>query len=215
MIYVVDDDMAVRHSLTILLGNLGHEVLAFNSAQHLLDRVDAGAQGCIVTDFRMPGMDGLALLAALRDRAVQMPVVLVTGHADVKLAVRAMKAGIVDLVEKPYSAPALLAVVEDALLRDSARPIVSDAAGLRVDALSPRERQVLVGLVGGQSNKAMGQALGISPRTVEIHRAHVMEKLGCRSLAEAVRTGLAAGLEMEAFTGPDIQGDGQAAGPQV
>ena len=197
VVHVVDDDEAVRRSASMLLASCGLMTQTHASADELLARLDGLAPGCLVIDIRMPGMDGLELQARLLERGCRMPVIVVTGHADVGLAVRAMKAGAIDFIEKPYSAEDLIQAVTTALSRmaDSRQSQAqTDAAAARIAALTPREREVLVRLVDGRPNKVIAHDLGISPRTVEIHRANLMEKLACRSLAEAVRMAIAAGI---------------------
>ena len=197
IVFLVDDDEAVRRSLALLLGSFGYATASFASAEALLDAAPLPAPGCLIVDVRMPGMDGLTLQGELVARGIVHPVIVVTGHADVPLAVRAMKAGAVDLIEKPYDAEEILRAVRAALARmEDVRQhqAAADSASARIALLTPREQEVLVHLVDGRANKAIAYALGISPRTVEIHRANVMEKLGCRSLAEVVRTALAAGI---------------------
>lgn len=204
LVHVVDDDDAMRRSLALLLRSAGYAAEAHASAEALLaalDRPGAAERGpaCAVVDVLMPGgMDGIALQAELARRGAALPVVVVTGHADVPLAVRAMRAGAVDFVEKPYPKQRILSAVAEALDATAAsrdRAPATAAAVARVAALTPRERTVLRGLVSGQPNKVIAHELGISPRTVEAHRAAVMEKLGARSLAEAVRLATAAGLD--------------------
>ena len=155
------------------------------------------AAGCILVDVRMQGMDGLTLIRQLQQHGVALPMVVVTGHADVPLAVRAMRAGALDFVEKPYSEERILEAVGTALLSLDAtrqRRAMELQSQAQVAALTPREGEVLAALVAGKANKMIGFELGISPRTVEVHRARLMEKLGVRSLPEAVRIGLAAGV---------------------
>lgn len=200
VVHVVDDDTAVRRSLAMLLRSSGHQVETYGSAEALLQAAEASGgldAGCIVLDVRMPGMDGLSLMEVLSRRDIRLPVVMVTGHGDIPLAVRAMRAGALDFVEKPYSEERILEAVGVALA--SAREadqqrLLAVQAQAKVGALSPREREVLAALVEGKANKVIGFELGISPRTVEVHRANLMEKLGVRSLPEAVRIGLAGGL---------------------
>jgi two-component system response regulator FixJ len=197
VVHLVDDDEAVRRSLALLLTTFGYACATYGSAEDLLAAAGHLAPGCLIVDVRMPGMDGLSLQSELAARGVPHPVIVITGHADVPLAVRAMKAGAVDLIEKPYSADDILRAVRTALARmEGARQqqMVVGAAASRISLLTPREQEVLGLLVDGRANKAIAHALGISPRTVEIHRANVMEKLGCRSLAEAVRLAVAAGF---------------------
>ena len=205
IVHVVDDDDAMRRSLALLLRSAGYAAEAHASGEALLaalDRPDAAAEArpaCAVVDVLMPGgMDGIALQAELARRGAALPVVVVTGHADVPLAVRAMRTGAVDFVEKPYPKGRILAAVAEALDAAAAtrdRGVAAAAAAARVAALTPRERTVLRALVSGQPNKVIAHELGISPRTVEAHRAAVMEKLDVRSLAEAVRLAMAAGLD--------------------
>ncbi len=197
VVHVVDDDEAVRRSLALLLVSFGFNAEAYGSAEAVLDALPKLRPGCLVIDIRMPGMDELDLQVELTRRGCGLPVVIVTGHADVGLAVRAMKAGALDFIEKPYSEEDILRAVRQALLRTAdARQstATAEAARSRIAGLTPRERDVLGRLVDGRPNKVIAHDLGISPRTVEIHRANLMEKLGCRSLAEAVRIAIAAGF---------------------
>lgn len=197
VVHVVDDDEAVRRSLALLLVSFGLEAETHPCAEDVLAQLGTLRPGCLVIDIRMPGMDGLELQAELVRRGCKMPVIVVTGHADVGLAVRAMKSGALDFIEKPYSEEDVLRAVHGALVHthDTRQTDASAlAAQTRIAALTPRERDVLERLVGGRPNKVIAHELGISPRTVEIHRANLMEKLGCRSLAEAVRTAISAGF---------------------
>ena len=199
VVHVVDDDTAVRRSLAMLLRSSGHQVETYGSAEALLEAAETArlAHGCIVLDVRMPGMDGLSLMEVLSRRDIHLPVVVVTGHGDIPLAVRAMRAGALDFVEKPYAEERILEAVGSALAssREADRQrLLAVQAQAKVSALSPREREVLAALVEGKANKVIGFELGISPRTVEVHRANLMEKLGVRSLPEAVRIGLASGV---------------------
>ncbi|MCO6419326.1 response regulator [Siccirubricoccus sp. KC 17139] len=194
LVLVVDDDAAVRDSLALLLRSAGYAAAVRPSAEALLEDLPAEA-GCLIADIRMPGgLDGIALLEALRQRGRFLPTIIVTGHGDVPLAVRAMKAGAADFIEKPYEDTAILAAVGTALASRPA-PDAARAAALRqIGLLSPREREVLEGLVAGKLNKIIAHELGISPRTVEVHRANVMEKLGTGSLSATVRLALQAGI---------------------
>jgi two-component system response regulator FixJ len=199
VVHVVDDDTAVRRSLAMLLRSAGHQVETYASAEMLLQATETTglAQGCIVLDVRMSGMDGLSLMEVLTRRGIRLPVVVVTGHGDIPLAVRAMRTGALDFVEKPYAEERILEAVGGALSasREADRQrVLAMQAQAKVGALSPREREVLAALVEGKANKVIGFQLGISPRTVEVHRANLMEKLGVRSLPEAVRIGLAGGI---------------------
>jgi two-component system response regulator FixJ len=201
VVHLVDDDEAVRRSLALLLGSFGYATRTYASAEDVLAVAPPLAPGCLVVDLRMPGMDGLALLAELAARGLPHPVIMVTGHADVKLAVRAMKAGAVDLIEKPYSAEEIVRAVRSALARmeDTRQHLVAtETAMARIALLTPRELEVLAHLAKGRANKVIAIALGISPRTVEIHRSNVMEKLGCENIAEVVRLALASGLVADA-----------------
>jgi two-component system response regulator FixJ len=192
LVFIVDDDEAVRDSLELLLEAAGHSVQAFEAAADALDACRARPPACIVTDVRMPEMDGLEFQEQLTVAGIQVPVIVMTGHADVPLAVRAMKAGAVDFIEKPFGDEVILASIEGALKR---KPRVTDATLLeRLESLTPREREVLELLVVGHPNKVIAHRLDISPRTVEIHRAHVMEKMKARSLPELVRTAMQAGV---------------------
>lgn len=204
VVHIVDDDEAVRRSLAMLLGSFGLAAQTHDSAEAVLSSLDSMPPGCMVVDVRMPGMDGLELQEELSKRGCKLPVVVVTGHADVGLAVRAMKAGAVDFIEKPYSEGDVLQAVEAALERlSNARQVqtATEAALARISVLTPRERDVLLRLVDGRPNKVIAHELGISPRTVEIHRANLMEKLGCRSLAEVVRIAIAAGFGRDSRAG--------------
>ena len=194
LVHVVDDDAAVRHSLAFLLGTDGLAVRLHESASAFLASVSDPA-GCILTDVRMPGIDGIEFLHRLGQRGTMPPVIVMTGHADVAMAVEAMKAGAVDFIEKPFDDELLLASVRSALTRlkrESDLATEASAARKRIGALSERERQVLEGLVAGKANKVIGLDLGISPRTVEIYRANVMTKLQAASLPELVRMALMA-----------------------
>ena len=192
LVFIVDDDEAVRDSLQLLLESAGHAVRAFEAAADALASCRAKEPACIVTDVRMPEMDGLEFQEKLAAGGIHVPVIVMTGHADVPLAVRAMKAGAVDFIEKPFGDEAILASIEGALKRKSK---VTDPALLeRLESLTPREREVLELLVIGHPNKVIAYRLDISPRTVEIHRAHVMEKMKAKSLPELVRTAMQAGV---------------------
>ena len=189
-VFVIDDDSEVRSSLRLLLESRGHSVETFRSAAVFL--ADDRAYGaCLITDVRMPGMSGLALQSELARRGWALPVVVITGHADVPVAVAAMKAGAVDFIEKPYVPEVLLSAVEKAL--DAGKMMrEAIAAAHLLDRLTPRERDVLRHLIDGLSNKQVAYELQISTRTVEVHRSHIMEKLQAGSLSDLVRLSLAA-----------------------
>ena len=200
VVHLIDDDEAVRHAVAFLLTTSGFAVRVYESALAFLDALPSVQPGCIITDVRMPGMDGLTLQRELKARDVKLPVIVITGHADVPLAVEAMKAGAVDFIEKPFSDEALLSAIHEAIDR-FARDVRHDeeiaTIRTRLDSLSPREREVLDGLVSGLPNKTIAFDLKISTRTVEVHRANLMTKLGVRSLSDALRIAFAAGLGTE------------------
>lgn len=193
VVHVVDDDDAARESLTFLLGTADFVVKAYESAKAFLDAVPSAEPGCVITDVRMPEIDGIELLRRLKSRAVGMPVIVITGHGDVSLAVEAMKAGALDFIEKPYDGEVLVGAVRSALrTHESDEQRGSEKAQIqeRLAELSPRERQVLDRLVAGQPNKIIAHNLGISARTVEIYRANVMTKMQATSLSHLVRMAL-------------------------
>lgn len=200
-VHVIDDDEAVRHSLAFLFESAGLPARTYESSPAFL-RVAAGlTAGCVLTDVRMPDMDGLALQRRLGELGVRLPVIVMTGHGDVPIAVRALKAGAADFIEKPFDDDALLVAVRAALAAsrlDLERNAEAGRVAARLARLTPRERQVFDRLVAGHQNKAIAQDLGSSPRTVEVHRARVMEKMGARTLSELVRMALGAGA-----AGPD------------
>lgn len=195
LVHVVDDDDAIRRSVAFALKTSGFQVRLYESGSDLLKSAAKLEDGCILLDIRMPGMDGLEVQEALKDRGVALPVIIMTGHGDVSLAVRAMKAGALDFIEKPFQKAVLLAAIEQGFgrLKQAAagREQASEAA-VKLQGLTPRERDVLDGLAKGLPNKSIAYDLGISPRTVEIHRANLMTKLGVRSLSEALRIAFAA-----------------------
>lgn len=195
LVHIVDDDIAVRQALAFLLTTDGLAVRVHESASAFLAGV-AEPTGCIVTDVRMPEIDGIEFLRRLRQRGDMPPVIVMTGHADVPLAVEAMKEGAIDFIEKPFDDEILLASIRSALARADRKAgaaAETRAVRVRLAALSERERQVLEGLVEGKANKVIGLDLGISPRTVEIYRAHVMSKMQAGSLSELVRMALVSG----------------------
>jgi two-component system response regulator FixJ len=195
-VYIVDDDEAVRDSLSALLEAKAYTARSFASAPDFLDAAASLDPGCVIVDIRMPEMDGLELQQHLVDRALPFQLIVITGHGDVPLAVRAMKAGAVDFIEKPFASETILDSLAAAFSRLAA-PGETDAAAVAAQSklalLSPREREVLEGLLAGLPNKSIAYDLAISPRTVEIHRARVMDKMGARSLSELVRLALSAG----------------------
>jgi two-component system response regulator FixJ len=193
VVHVIDDDGAARESLTFLLGTARLTVRAYESAKAFLDTAPTGQLGCVITDVRMPEIDGIELLRRLKARNIRWPVIVITGHADVPLAVEAMKHGAVDFIEKPYDGEVLLSAVHAALSsheQSAARDLEKASVRERIATLSPREREVLDGLVAGRQNKVIAHDLGISDRTVEIYRANVMTKMQSRSLSQLVRMAL-------------------------
>jgi two-component system response regulator FixJ len=194
VVHVIDDDAAVRDSIAFLLESAGLVARTYPSAIAYLEAADL-APGCIVTDVRMPEMSGIELVRRLKAAGRRDPVIVITGHADVPLAIEAMKAGVADFIEKPFDDEVLLGAIRKAM-RDGGAPEQVDAeraeAARRLATLSLREREVLDGLVAGRANKVIAFDLGISPRTVEVYRANVMTKMGAGSLSELVRLALAA-----------------------
>jgi two-component system response regulator FixJ len=198
-VFVVDDDEAVRKSLAWLIGSVGLAVKAYESADAFLASWAEERPGCLVLDVRMPGMSGLELQDALARRGSSLPVIIVTGHADVPMAVRAIRAGAADFVEKPFSAVRLLESIRGAIARRAPSATAADPAlRQRFADLTPREREVLEQMVIGLPNKLIAHRLGMSPRTVEIHRGRVMQKTGANSLSHLVRMAVRAGLDPEA-----------------
>jgi two-component system response regulator FixJ len=198
-VYVIDDDAAMRDSLDFLLGSAGFNVRLFDSAQIFLNELPDLAIGCVVTDIRMPGVDGMELLRQLNSvsNARRLPVIVMTGHGDIPLAVEAMKLGALDFLEKPFEDERLIGMIETALSENESgakgEAITADMAA-RVASLTQRERQVMQGLVTGQSNKVIAREYDISPRTVEVYRANVMTKMQAASLSELVRFAIRAGV---------------------
>ncbi len=193
IVHVVDDDAPMRDSVAFLLEAEDIQSRTYESAAALLNGADKLEPGCIITDIRMPEMNGLEMVQELKRRGVVHPVIVLTGHADVSLAVQAMKSGVVDFLEKPFEDDALLRAVRAALSRsDDANERQKERAGIaeRVAQLTPRERDVFEAVVAGDSNKAAAAKLGISPRTVEIYRANVMTKMQAESLSDLVRMAL-------------------------
>jgi two-component system, LuxR family, response regulator FixJ len=197
IVHVIDDDDAVRHSLAFLLGTAKIEVKTYESATAFLAVAANVKSGCIITDVRMPEISGIDLLRRLKELKISVPVIVVTGHGDVPLAVEAMKIGAAEFLEKPFDDEALLKAVRAALDKQSAdnkREAERADIDSRLAALSNRERDVLQGLVSGLANKQIAFNLGISPRTVEIYRANLMTKMQASSLSDLVRMALVAGI---------------------
>jgi len=196
LVHIIDDDDALRDSLSFLLSSVGIKTKSYETATGYSNDPERGACGCILTDVRMPGMSGIDLLRKLKSDGIAVPVIVMTGHGDVPLAVEAMKLGALDFVEKPFNDDALIASVRSAL-GEAKRHSVHEEERKEIDArlaqLTARERQVLDGLVAGQPNKVIAYELGISPRTVEIYRANVMTKMQANSLSELVRMALVTG----------------------
>jgi two-component system response regulator FixJ len=200
LIHLVDDDEAIRHSASFMLRHAGFRVKTYVDGVAFLEQVEEAEKGCILLDVQMPRMDGLQVQEALNERGVAMPVIVLTGHGDVAVAVRAMKAGAVDFVEKPYAKQTLVDALTRAFERLEARrkeEVLADEARGLIEHLTAREREVLNGLVSGQTNKEIAISLDISPRTVEIHRANVMEKMGASNLSTVLRIAFAAGIGLE------------------
>lgn len=197
LIHIVDDEDSIRRSVSFMLKTSGYQVETWSSGQAFLKEVKHAEHGCILLDVRMPEIDGLEVQRALGERGVTMPVVIMTGHGDISIAIRAMKAGAVDFLEKPFEKAALIAALEESFQRIADATDVSaraaDAEKI-LGVLTSRERDVLEGLAKGLPNKTIAYDLGISPRTVEVHRANVMTKLDVRSLSDALRIAFAAGL---------------------
>ena len=196
-VYVIDDDEAMRDSLEFMLNSADFQVSLFDSARTFLDTLSGLAFGCVVSDVRMPGVDGIELLKRLKASHGALPVIIMTGHGDVPLAVEAMKLGAVDFLEKPFEDDRQIGMIDLALQQAASgahsEAIAQDIAA-RIASLSPRERQVMEGLVAGLSNKMIARDYNISPRTIEVYRANVMTKMQAGSLSELVRLALQAGV---------------------
>lgn len=196
LLHVIDDDAGLRDALAFLLEVNGVDARFYESGDAFLAALPV-EEGCLLTDVRMPGLTGLELVRELKSRGIDLPVIVMTGHGDIPLAVEAMKVGVIDFIEKPFGDDVLLAAIRAAFerLKDDVEP---DAARLaaegRLAQLSPRERDVLAGVVEGKLNKVIAYELEISPRTVEIYRANLMAKTGARNVADLMRIALAAGL---------------------
>lgn len=199
-VFIVDDDDAVRESLAVLLESAGFRVTCFNSGAAFLETVKDTQDGCLVLDVRMPGLSGPDVQARLAERRITLPVIIMTGHGDLTMAVKAMKAGAVDFIEKPSNAAEITGAVRAALNKSAeswAATSKTSEIRQRLDRLTARERQVLDELVIGNLNKVIAFNLEISPRTVEIHRARAMEKMQARNLAHLVRMIITAGVMMD------------------
>ncbi|MEL6428400.1 MAG: response regulator [Planctomycetota bacterium] len=199
-VFVVDDDPAMRDSLGFLIGSVGRSVDTFDSAESFLEAYDRDQPGCIVLDVRMPGLSGLELMEKLKEDRFAPPVILVTGHGDIPMAVRALKAGAFDFIEKPFSDQVLLERIQQALQADNVeRSQERDRADIerRAGRLTARETQVFELVVAGKPNKVVASDLGLSQKTVEVHRAHVMEKMRAESFADLVKMAVVLGV-----TGP-------------
>ncbi len=196
MVHLIDDDEAMRTSLSFLLDSAGLDNAVYASAEAFLELASDDARGCIITDIRMPGMSGMDLVAHLKSKGTKLPVIVITGHGDVPLAVEAMKNGVADFLEKPFDDEILLAAIHRAL-SDHGRegnPTGDSTFASVLATLSPRETEVLRGVVAGKANKIIAYELGISPRTVEVYRANVMAKTGAKGLSELVRMAMSAGF---------------------
>ena len=196
-VYVIDDDEAMRDSLNFLLDAAGFNVTLFETALNFLDTLPGLDFGCVVSDVRMPGLDGIELLKRMKAARSTFPILIMTGHGDVPLAVEAMKLGAVDFLEKPFEDDRLIGMIE-AAVRQAEPAAKSEAVTLdiatRIASLSPRERQVMEGLIAGLSNKLIARDYDISPRTIEVYRANVMTKMQANSLSELVRLAMRAGM---------------------
>jgi two-component system response regulator FixJ len=195
VVHIVDDDEAVRQSLAFLLSTAGEAVRVYESATSFLDALPSLQRGCLITDVRMPDMTGIELLQRLKAKSVDLPVIVITGHGDIPLAVEAMKSGAIDFIEKPFAEEAILKAVraaEGIANKRGKRSEDEAAVTARLNSLSERERQVLDGLVAGSANKTIAHDLGISPRTVEVYRANLMAKMQAKSLSELIRMTLSA-----------------------
>ncbi len=194
-VFLIDDDPGIRDSLSLLLSLKGVRTQPFANAESFIETYRPEWTGCVLTDLRMPGMTGLELQSMLRERGVQVPVVVLTAHGDVATARTALKSGAFDFLEKPVDDTMLLDVLRNALRADRERRLAAttrSATDQRLERLTEREREILALIAAGHQNRDIAVQLGISPRTVEVHKARIMEKLECRSLAELIRVNLAA-----------------------
>jgi two-component system response regulator FixJ len=197
VVHVIDDDPALRDSLDFLLGSAGFTVHLFESAEAFLETLPVASDGCLITDVRMRGLDGVELVRRLRATNHSMPVIIISGHGDIPLAVAAMKFGATDFMEKPFDGDVLVAAVRSALAQDDPSlptDALTDEMTSRLASLSPRESQVLQGLMKGQTNKEIAREFDLSARTVEVYRAKLMTKMKAQSISELVRFAIKAGL---------------------
>lgn len=200
IVHVVDDDEAIRQSVGFLLRKAGHRVETYASGAIFLKAVSRATTGCILLDVRMPDIDGLEVQARLAETGIALPIIMLTGHGDVALAVRAIKAGALEFLEKPFERASLLDAIDQALarsVRNDRAQLAEAEAIIRLAALTARERDVLDGMVLGRPNKLIAYDLGIATRTVEVHRANLMEKLAARSLSDVLRIAFAAKLGID------------------
>jgi two-component system response regulator FixJ len=194
-IFILDDDAAIRDSLAMLIESAGYRAEAFASCREFLARPPFPPRACLLLDVHMPEMSGMQVQDEMARRGLKLPVIVMTGQAEVPIAVRAMKAGAVDFIEKPFSDEVMLESIRSALA-NSAGPATDPTFAKRIADLTPREHDVMLQMIAGNPNKVTAYNLGISPRTVEIHRARVMEKMAARNLSELVRMTLAAGIDL-------------------
>lgn len=200
VVHLVDDEDAIRRSVGFMLRTAGFDVVSYPSGVAFLAAAAKAAPGCVLLDIRMPEIDGLEVQRILADRGISLPIVVLTGHGDITLSVRAIKAGAIDFLEKPFEKAALLSAIEEAFAQlgnTRIQGLDADAAILRLAVLTPRERDVLAGLVRGQPNKITAYELSISTRTVEVHRANLMHKLEVNSLSDALRIAFAAEIDRD------------------
>ncbi|WP_293883822.1 response regulator [Sphingomonas sp.] len=198
IIFIVDDDEAIRQSIGFLLRKAGYTVSTFASGDDFLKAVTRESQGCVLLDVRMPGLDGLEVQARLSERGITLPIIMLTGHGDVTLAVRAIKGGAIEFLEKPFERMILLAAIEEGLRyskRGTHEKLAKNEAVVRLAALTARERDVLKGMIAGRPNKLVAFDLNIATRTVEVHRANLMDKLHARSLSDVLRIAFASGID--------------------
>jgi len=192
-VFIVDDDLAIRHAMTLLVQSVGLESRVFATANDFLERFDSYSAGCLVLDIRMPGLSGLELQQRLLELGVSIPIIFITGHADVPMAVEAMQKGAFAFIQKPFRDQELLESISEAMIagsRERRRQETRSEVEARLQALTPREHEVMDLVVAGKPNKVIAFELGVSQRTVEVHRARVMEKMEARSLADLVRMNL-------------------------